>query len=176
LTTEAEQSNQLQKQIGLWATPCGQPSVIHMHLFYPSNAHATHFCRETSLVQLFAFSGSCVYLKFSTSSVDYLILIMSSATVYLIRHGEKPEPEGNGLSAQGVERAQALPGVFGPGSPYNIGYIMAEHPGAGEPLSFFFLGLFESRFHASPLRRIKRIRPYLTIHTQMELRQDHLTL
>lgn len=101
---------------------------------------------------------------------------MSSATVYLIRHGEKPEPEGNGLSAQGVERSQALPGVFGPGSPYNIGYIMAEHPGAGEPLSFFFLGLFESRFHASPLRRIKRIRPYLTIYTQMELRQDHLTL
>jgi hypothetical protein len=64
---------------------------------------------------------------------------MSSATVYLIRHGEKPEPEANGLSAQGLERAQALPGVFGPGSPYNIGYIMAQHPGAGEPLlSLFF--------------------------------------
>ena len=71
---------------------------------------------------------------------------MSRATLYLIRHGEKPEPEGNGLSAQGVERAQALPGVFGPGSPYNIGYILAEHPDAGEPLLSFFPNSFESRF------------------------------
>jgi hypothetical protein len=66
---------------------------------------------------------------------------MSRATLYLIRHGEKPEPEENGLSAQGLERAQALPGVFGPGSPYNIGYIMAQHPGAGEPLLFLFFPL-----------------------------------
>jgi hypothetical protein len=63
---------------------------------------------------------------------------MSGATVYLIRHGEKPEPEGNNLSAQGVERSQALPGVFGRDSQYNIGYIMAQHPGAGEPLLSFF--------------------------------------
>jgi hypothetical protein len=63
---------------------------------------------------------------------------MSGATVYLIRHGEKPEPEENGLSAQGVERSQALPGVFGRDSQYNIGYIMAQHPGAGEPLLSFF--------------------------------------
>jgi hypothetical protein len=76
---------------------------------------------------------------------------MSSATVYLIRHGEKPEPEGNGLSAQGVERSQALPGVFGPGSPYNIGYIMAEHPGAGEPLSFFFSLAFSNPASTLPL-------------------------
>jgi len=55
---------------------------------------------------------------------------MSQAIVYLIRHGEKPEPEGNGLSAKGVTRADALPGVFGPQSAYNIGYIMAEHPKA----------------------------------------------
>jgi hypothetical protein len=107
---------------------------------------------------------------------------MSGATVYLIRHGEKPEPEANGLSAQGLQRAQALPGVFGPGSPYNIGFIMAEHPGAGEPLLFlyfFFLLAFSSPVsiaHASPSRSIKRIRPHLTTYTQMELRQDQSTL
>ena len=85
---------------------------------------------------------------------------MSRATVYLIRHGEKPEPEGNGLSAQGVERAQALPGVFGPGSPYNIGYIIAQSPEAGEPLlSLFPLSLSSpvSIAYASPSRSTKHI-------------------
>jgi len=53
---------------------------------------------------------------------------MSQAIIYLIRHGEKPEPEADGLSALGLKRSEALPGVFGPGSPYNIGYILAEHP------------------------------------------------
>ena len=104
---------------------------------------------------------------------------MSRATLYLIRHGEKPEPEENGLSAQGLERAQALPGVFGPGSPYNIGYIMAQHPGAGEPLLPFFSLAFSSPVsiaHASPSRSIKRIRPHLTTYTQMGLKQDHSTL
>ncbi|KAF5557529.1 phosphoglycerate mutase family [Fusarium mexicanum] len=53
-------------------------------------------------------------------------------TIYMIRHGEKPVPhdgkEPNGLSAQGKERANDLVNVFGTNSPYNIGYIMAEHP------------------------------------------------
>ncbi|KAF5565836.1 phosphoglycerate mutase family [Fusarium phyllophilum] len=53
-------------------------------------------------------------------------------TIYMIRHGEKPtkvgKTEPDGLSAQGKERANDLPNVFGPNSPYNIGYIMAEHP------------------------------------------------
>jgi hypothetical protein len=56
---------------------------------------------------------------------------MSQATVYLIRHGEKPEPEADGLSAKGLTRAEALPGVFGTQSAYNIGYILAEHPKKG---------------------------------------------
>ncbi|KAF3912267.1 hypothetical protein AA313_de0202314 [Arthrobotrys entomopaga] len=51
----------------------------------------------------------------------------------MIRHGEKPPklPNGDdapGLSAQGLQRAQWLPHVFGPGSPYNINYILAEKP------------------------------------------------
>lgn len=68
---------------------------------------------------------------------------MSQAIVYLIRHGEKPEPEGNGLSAKGVTRADALPGVFGPQSAYNIGYIMAEHPKAGKLHASILLELLD---------------------------------
>ncbi|KIH87731.1 phosphoglycerate mutase family protein [Sporothrix brasiliensis 5110] len=51
----------------------------------------------------------------------------SGPTVYLIRHGEKPS-SGNGLSAQGLERAQCLRTVFGASSSYNIGHIMAQQP------------------------------------------------
>ena len=50
-----------------------------------------------------------------------------SPTVYLIRHGEKPDT-GNGLTAQGQQRAQCLTSVFGPSSQYEIGHIMAETP------------------------------------------------
>lgn len=51
----------------------------------------------------------------------------------MIRHGEKPPklPNGEdaeGLSARGVDRAKALPNVFGADSQYNIGYILAEKP------------------------------------------------
>ncbi|CDM27207.1 hypothetical protein DTO013E5_4554 [Penicillium roqueforti] len=49
-------------------------------------------------------------------------------TVYLIRHGEKPSDGGNGLNAQGLERAQCLREVFGKNSGYNITHIMAETP------------------------------------------------
>jgi len=54
----------------------------------------------------------------------------------MIRHGEKPPklPDGkdqDGLSAQGVDRSKALVNVFGKTSPYNIGYILAEHPKSG---------------------------------------------
>jgi hypothetical protein len=46
--------------------------------------------------------------------------------VYLIRHGEKPEDDGVGLSEEGLQRAQCLRSVFGAGSVYNVGYIMAQ--------------------------------------------------
>jgi len=52
--------------------------------------------------------------------------------LYLIRHGEKPPKvdgeDQDGLSAQGLTRAQGLRTVFGASSPYNIKYIMAQHP------------------------------------------------
>ncbi|RSM03750.1 hypothetical protein CDV31_010369 [Fusarium ambrosium] len=52
-------------------------------------------------------------------------LVTASPTVYFIRHGEKPE-EGNGLNAEGQQRAQCLRSVFGASSQYNIGHIMAQ--------------------------------------------------
>ncbi|KAF4626167.1 hypothetical protein G7Y89_g11994 [Cudoniella acicularis] len=56
-------------------------------------------------------------------------------TIYLIRHGEKPPKvdgkDVDGLSTQGIERAQGLRQVFGKESPYNIQCIIAEHPKKG---------------------------------------------
>ncbi|KAK7421704.1 hypothetical protein QQZ08_009878 [Neonectria magnoliae] len=52
-------------------------------------------------------------------------LAACSPTVYFIRHGEKPD-DGNGLSAQGEQRAQCLRSVFGASSQYNIAYIIAQ--------------------------------------------------
>lgn len=55
------------------------------------------------------------------------ILASCAPTVYLIRHGEKPA-DGDGLSAQGVQRAQCLRNVFGKSSAYKIAHIMAQTP------------------------------------------------
>ncbi len=55
-------------------------------------------------------------------------------TVYLIRHGEKPD-DGDGLSADGEKRAQCLRSVFGASSGYNIGHIMAQTPQDGMSMS-----------------------------------------
>lgn len=57
-------------------------------------------------------------------------LATANPTVYLIRHGEKPDT-GDGLSAQGLQRALCLRHVFGSSSSYGIGYIMVERPGSG---------------------------------------------
>jgi hypothetical protein len=57
-----------------------------------------------------------------------LTAVSAQNTVYLIRHGEKPADGGNGLSAQGMQRAQCLRNVFGASSGYNIQYIIAEQP------------------------------------------------
>lgn len=62
--------------------------------------------------------------------------ISAQQTVYLIRHGEKPADDGDGLSAQGLERAQCLRNVFGASSGYNIDYIIAEQPKSSKIRSF----------------------------------------
>ncbi|CAK7269596.1 hypothetical protein SEPCBS119000_003651 [Sporothrix epigloea] len=48
-------------------------------------------------------------------------------TVYMIRHGEKPD-EGNGLDTEGLKRAKCLRTLFGASGKYNIGYVMAQQP------------------------------------------------
>lgn len=65
----------------------------------------------------------------------------TSPIIYLIRHGEKPPTQADGkdadgLSAQGLERAQGLRKVFGKDSAYDIQYIIAEQPKEGLSLLF----------------------------------------
>jgi hypothetical protein len=67
-------------------------------------------------------------MQLSSLLISALASVSAAQTVYLIRHGEKPSNGDDGLSAQGEERAQCLPSVFGAGSQYNIGYIIAEQP------------------------------------------------
>ncbi|KAH9829271.1 phosphoglycerate mutase family protein [Teratosphaeria destructans] len=66
-------------------------------------------------------------MKSALAVLSLAAVVSAQATVYLIRHGEKPA-SGNGLSAQGEQRAQCLRNVFGASSQYDIGYIMAETP------------------------------------------------
>lgn len=53
-------------------------------------------------------------------------------TIYMIRHGEKPEDDSPGLSPEGEQRAQCVRDVFGAETDYNIGYIMAQSYKPGE--------------------------------------------
>ncbi|POR33543.1 L-serine dehydratase [Tolypocladium paradoxum] len=58
-------------------------------------------------------------------------LAAAKPTVYFIRHGEKPsDADDDALSARGKLRAQCLRKVFGAGSQYDIGHIMAQRPGS----------------------------------------------
>jgi hypothetical protein len=54
----------------------------------------------------------------------------SKPTVFFIRHGEKP-PFGDGLSIDGLQRAQCLRNVFGKNSSFAIDLIMAQQPQSG---------------------------------------------
>lgn len=62
----------------------------------------------------------------------YLLTLVGGAVaanpmVFLIRHGEKPADDDQpGLSTQGKKRAQCLREVFGAGSNYHVGYILAQ--------------------------------------------------
>jgi hypothetical protein len=86
--------------------------------------------------------------------VSHLILLLlaglaSAQTVYLIRHGEKPADGSNGLSAQGLERAQCLRTVFGVESVFDIGYIIAETPKSSKFLNSSYL--------LTPTTRVKKL-------------------
>ncbi|KAH7327306.1 putative phosphoglycerate mutase family protein [Rhexocercosporidium sp. MPI-PUGE-AT-0058] len=68
-------------------------------------------------------------MQLSRPILPILTMTLGSAqTVYLVRHGDKPADGGNGLTAQGMQRAQRLRTVFGAISQYYIGYIIAEQP------------------------------------------------
>ncbi|KAF2435251.1 hypothetical protein EJ08DRAFT_605092 [Tothia fuscella] len=51
-------------------------------------------------------------------------------TVYFIRHGEKPSNGEDGLSTDGLRRAQCLRRVFNANSTFNIGHVIAQRPTA----------------------------------------------
>lgn len=74
------------------------------------------------------------------NTLPLLLAALASAnpTVYLIRHGEKAAA-GDGLNAQGVQRAQCLRTMFGSGSVYAIGHVMAMRPKESEFSSFLFI-------------------------------------
>ena len=63
--------------------------------------------------------------------LSFATAVLAKPTVYLIRHGEKPDDGGNGLSATGLQRAQCLRQVFSGGSQYGITHIMAQTPKSG---------------------------------------------
>lgn len=49
-------------------------------------------------------------------------------TVFLIRHGEKPDNGQNGLNGAGIARAKALVDVFKPGPDVEIKHLIAQKP------------------------------------------------
>ncbi|KFG79890.1 putative phosphoglycerate mutase family protein [Metarhizium anisopliae] len=54
-------------------------------------------------------------------------VVAAEPMVFLIRHGEKPADDDEpGLSTKGQQRAQCLRNVFGAGSNYHVGHIMAQ--------------------------------------------------
>jgi hypothetical protein len=77
----------------------------------------------------------------------------------MIRHGEKPPADGIRLSAAGTWRANHLPGVFGPQSNFNIGYILAEKPNEGL-CSRFLVSIWDPNV---PPEDGHDERPYLTV-------------
>lgn len=63
-------------------------------------------------------------------------VVAAEPMVFLIRHGEKPADDDEpGLSIKGQQRAQCLRNVFGAGSNYHVGHIMAQayKPGMHKP-------------------------------------------
>ncbi|KAL4869864.1 hypothetical protein BDV12DRAFT_70233 [Aspergillus spectabilis] len=68
-------------------------------------------------------------LPIALLAASTIVSVAAKPTVYIIRHGEKPEDDDEtGLSTQGEQRAQCLREVFGASSGYNIGYILAQTP------------------------------------------------
>jgi hypothetical protein len=67
---------------------------------------------------------------FSAATFAAEVTKSSKPTVYFIRHGEKPV-DGDGLSADGLQRAECLRNVFGKNSSFSINHIIAQRPQLG---------------------------------------------
>jgi hypothetical protein len=88
-------------------------------------------------------------------------LAVCKPTVYMIRHGEKPDDDGTGLSTQGQQRAQCLRSVFGASSQYNIGYILAQEYKSSESKQLIDRPAMATHLHC--VLDGKRERPYDTV-------------
>ncbi|KAM3414619.1 putative phosphoglycerate mutase family protein [Cercospora zeina] len=98
-----------------------------------------------------------------------LPVVLAKPTVYLIRHGEKPS-SGNGLNAQGMQRAQCLRNVFGASSDYDIEYILTQDYKKGAHSENLSLAIRLTRPDGS------RKRPYDTVKPlagDLGLKIDH---
>lgn len=95
-----------------------------------------------------ALSALCLCLGIASAK--------SHPTVYMIRHGEKPQnPNDHGLTPDGVKRAQCLRRVFGQGSEYGIGHIMAPRVEWGR---------FTTRLESKPTTVPKRDAREIELH------------
>lgn len=111
-----------------WLNPNYAPRIINITptVALYNRASRTPF---PSLILQGSFKNSTMK-AFLCLPLLFVVVKAAKPTVYLIRHGEKPV-SGDGLSAQGLRRAQCLRNVFGTSSGYNIGHIMAQAPGNG---------------------------------------------
>lgn len=81
----------------------------------------------------------------------------SKPTVFFIRHGEKPA-SGDGLSTDGLQRAQCLRNVFAKNSSFHIDLIIAQRP---QPGNLLLLASTRSKLLTTPDGSRKR--PYDTV-------------
>lgn len=81
---------------------------------------------------LFFFAAQAQIVFSATTAAKPKPSKPSKATVFFIRHGEKP-PFGDGLSTEGLQRSQCLRNVFAKNSTFNIDLIIAQQPQSGMP-------------------------------------------
>jgi hypothetical protein len=82
------------------------------------------------LLKLAAIAAQAQLVFSSATTFAAEVTKSSKPTVYFIRHGEKPA-DGDGLSADGLQRAECLRNVFGKNSSFSINHIIAQRPQPG---------------------------------------------
>jgi hypothetical protein len=82
------------------------------------------------LLKISAIAAQAHFVFSSATTLAADVTKSSKPTVYFIRHGEKPV-DGDGLSADGLQRAECLRNVFGKNSSFAISHIIAQRPQSG---------------------------------------------